>query len=129
MPAFELTEGPKPVHTKRSTTSTVETLFTDPIDGRRAEKVRLHLKIESSSGDIEVRVKESTSNDGVTWSTPSTITGYATYVSTDGWNHGTTFASLSNARFLRFAIESRNKTGSGTDCALVTLSAEITVTG
>ena len=125
MGAMELTGGPKPAATKGDTVNALFALVTRPVDGRQVEKVRPHLHLESLTGDLEVRVMVQTSDDAVTWSAPTTLIGYTTWVSAEGWTFGTTWASPSGAPFFRFGVDARNKTGTERDCARVRLTVDI----
>jgi hypothetical protein len=125
---MELTGGPKPAATKGDTTNGLFTLITSAVDGRKVEKIRPHLHLGSLSGDIEVRVMVQTSDDLVTWSTPSTLTGYTSFVSSAGWTWGTSWVTPTGAPYFRLGVEARNINNSERDCARVRLAVDLLFT-
>lgn len=125
MGAYQVNAGPKPVHTKGSTSTTALTVMTSPIDGAKAQKARVHIKIDESSGDVEGRVVVQTSNDLVTWGSATTLTGYTTFTSTAGWTFGSTYATVTDAPYVRFAIEARNVAGTTKACMRCRLALDL----
>ena len=104
--------------------TTVDVPLSQSMIGTRLKSGRPAIRIADSTDDLEVRFAYWTSDDGVTWSTRKTLTGYTTYVSADGWTFGTTFASFDQAPWVRFGVSVKNISGSLTDFARVTLSLE-----
>ncbi len=129
MGATTITTNPITAYTERSTSVANYIAVSRAIPGRLVDKARLHIEMLHSSGDIEVRVVSQTSDDGISWNSPTTITNYTTFTSTDGWTYGTTFETISGANYVRFGLEARNKTSTTVDAARCRLVLELTFTG
>lgn len=128
MGAFDMTTPQKPVYTKKSTSTTQFIPLTPLISGQRVSAVRVGMEFRESSGDIEVRPVFQTSDDGVSWSATSTLTGYTSYLSSAGFTYGSTYASVTQAPYIRLGVECRNKTGTKVDTAMVSLLLDIAYT-
>jgi hypothetical protein len=125
MASYELSVGPKPLCSKGSTTTAMTVPMTGTLMGRRVKTVRPSVYLESSSGNLELRFGYLTSNDGVTWSASTTLTGYTSWISAAGWTRGTTFATPTASPLYRLVVEVRNTAGTDMECARVTVFFEI----
>lgn len=125
MGAFEIITPQKPVYTKKSTSTTQFIPLTPVISGQRIGSVRVGIEFRESTGDIEVRPVYQTSDDGITWSATSTLSGYTSYVSTAGFTYGSTYASVTQAPFLRLGAECKNQASTKVDTAMVSLILDI----
>ena len=126
MGASEILTGLRPVFSAKSTTTTNCHPLTAPVDGRRVGSVRVGYELRSTSGLLELRVFQQTSNDGLSWNAPATLSGYTTYNSTLGFTYGTTFASVTAAPYVRFGLECRNTSGTKLEAALGGLILDLT---
>jgi len=125
MGATEIIGGPAPVTTARSSSTAQFVPLTAPIDGRIAEKARVHFELQHSSGDLQVKPKYQTSSDGVSWTTVA-LTSHSSFISAAGWTYSTTFDTLNEASKVRFGVEVKNTTNAGQDCATVKIVVELT---
>lgn len=121
MPAWEHRTGLGPITTKKSTSATSTVIRTPVFDGRKVKSVRVGYRLAQSSGDIEVRIFQRTSDGGVAFSSPAAVTGYTSYVSTDGYTYGGSWATVTAAGYIQFGLEARNKTGAKVEVALAEL--------
>jgi len=106
MGSTEIVTEPSPVTSERSTSVANVVPITKAFQGWLAEKAMVHIRLDNSSGDVEVLVIYQTSDDRVTW-TDRTLTTPG-YVSSAGWTFGTVHDALTQAPVIRFAVKARN---------------------
>lgn len=122
LPKVAGTKMAGPMVTPSSGTTTTW-LFTPMLEmpATRVDVARLSWEMEANTGAAETRPGFQTSDDGVTWSSASTLG--ATTRTSGGITYGTSWSSpaVNTRRFVRFGILTKNNSGSEQEGCVSTL--------
>jgi len=101
--------------------------LTATLDARSSRAARAAAELRVSTGAVKVRIGVQQSDDGETWDTPIPLSGYTSYITSEGVAVGKTFTDLTGItkRFVRFGALAANTSGSDIEAALMALRLDL----
>lgn len=116
------------VQSQGSTSTEVFIPLTSSLEATRALSARLSVELRVSSGAIKVRPGMQISDDNESWDVATTISGYTTYLTSEGTGIGKTWTDLSavlTKRRVRFGAFAVNTSGTDIEMGMASLRVDL----